>query len=156
MAEEEKKKFIRKYNPIDGCYYLYDYQAADEQEEDKTPLRERLMELKVYTEGENEELTEWIDQQLLKLDKRAKIAKEKRAQTAASKDRLTQLIEYKLNTHWQTTDQITQSINYSDVTKPKVIYRLNCLQKQGRAQKIITRKDGKVVRLYAAPGVAKP
>ena len=119
----------------------------------KVTKKEYYVMLKEVVENSNsenkDELVEFIEKQITRLDNKAAKAKERAAEKRAEGDELRALVEATLTDEYQTIADITEQIDNEDVTKAKVTARLTQLVKDGLAVKEEAKtEDGKKVMVY--------
>lgn len=100
-----------------------------------------------------EDVIAYVDTAIAQLNSKAAKAKERAAKNRAEGDALRTVVESVLTNELQTIDAITTAVNavegYEDVTKSKVIARLNQLTKANAATKEqIKLEDGRKVMAY--------
>lgn len=92
------------------------------------------------------ELRKYCETEITNLDARAEKAKARNAAKKAEGDSLAEDVLAVLTDEYATADEVTEALNDADVTRAKVIYRLNKLVEAGDAEKAditVEGEDGK-------------
>lgn len=105
-------------------------------------------------------LTEFVENEIALLEKKAAKAKETAGKKKAEADELTVAVQAALTDEYQTIAEVTDAVEGEDVTTAKVAYRLNALVKAGiadKAEKTIAGGEGvksRKVQSYKLASVA--
>lgn len=105
-------------------------------------------------------LTEFVENEIALLEKKAAKAKETAGKKKAEADELTVAVQAALTDEYQTIAEVTENVEGDDVTTAKVAYRLNALVKAGiadKAEKTIAGGEGvksRKVQSYKLASVA--
>ena len=114
-------------------------------------LRGMVMNTAVEPETQ-EELVEFINNELNLLSKRKASAQKRAAEKRAQSDELTEAVAALLTEELQTVEEITEKLHDESVTRNKVVARLSKLVKFEKAAKEQIKVDGRRVMAYRLPG----
>lgn len=95
-----------------------------------------------------EDVIAYCDKKMAQAAAKAEKAKEKRAEKAAANDELIAKVEAALTDEFQTGQEITDAIDFPEITKAKVVNRLGKLVESGVAIKEQVKTEGGKAMAY--------